>query len=323
MRAFLKRITIFLIPLFALIILYYLVDPYDHYSWQIIPVRMHNPRRDKVESYLHNGKYDYESFVLGSSRSMRQNFGENSFNFAVFDAHSEDIYCTLRFILDHCTVPPKLVIIGIDPELLHNRAAIIPDLVNEPLLSKYLIQNTINWINPTPKMLASIQQTLYHTVASVANYITNGSYDTFIETYPGTGTFINYYSRCNLQLVEPAHIDLMRERYYSFSAFSEHRIDYFDRTIALCKQNNIKVLTYITPMHPQVIEGLNEQGVYRERLAELKAYLGQINYDGFSYVDLSLPEFFGGDNHDFFDILHVGDYNAELIVERLSEMIKD
>jgi len=323
MYKFTKRLLVFLIPVMTLLALRYIVDPYDDYSWQIIPARIHNPRRDKVESYLSNDKYDYDSFVFGSSRSMRLNFGENSFNFGVFDARAEDIYCILRFILDHCTNPPKQVIVGFDPELLHNRASIIPDLVNEPLLSKYLIQGTSSWGNPTPSTLASIQVAIYHSLASIANYIIGGSYDVFIETIPGTGSFIDYYSRGYLDDVSPAHIELMKGRFRYFSALGDERIAYFDRFIELCINRNIRVFAFITPMHPLVIEGLDDQGIYQKRLADIQIYFDQIDYEDFSYVDFSLPDQFGGDDYDFFDILHVGDYNAELLVERLLELIKE
>jgi len=323
MSKFIKRFLVFLCPLIALLALQYIVDPFDNYSWQFIPPQQHKPRRDKIESYLSSDKHDYETFVLGTSRSMRLNFGDNSFNFGVFSARAEDVYCIMRFILEHSTTPPKYILLSVDPWLFYNVTSTISTLLNEPHLSKYLLYGTTGLHEFEVNVLQSVRNSLQYSLVAIRDYILGGLFDTFIEANPGTGSFNNYYSRCHLETLSAESITVVTDIFRKYTALDHDRIVYFDKFIELCRNSDVKVLGFIAPMHPDLDKALQDQGVYHIRLDEMKDYLDSIAYDGFSYVDYSLPERFGGDDYDFFDPLHMGDYNAELIVERLSELIKE
>ena len=321
MNVFLKRFLVFLIPLTAILAVQCLADPFDNSSWQLLPPQQHNPRRDKVESYLTDGKYDYKTFVLGTSRSMRLNFGDNSFNFGVFSARAEDIYCVLRFILDHCTTPPKYIVVSVDPWLFYNATSTISDLLREPLLSKYLLFGTSGLHEFESNVLQSVHDSLIYSLVSLRNYILGRENDTFIETKPGTGSFVNYYSHCHLEEPSSKSILSVIGIFKIHTALDQDRITYFNKFIELCRMNNITVLGFIAPMHPRLDEALRNQGIYYERLDEIKVHLDNITYDRFSYVDFSLPESFNGDDYDFFDPTHIGDYNASLIVQELLERL--
>ncbi len=317
MYKLIKRFLVFLIPLVSLLVFQCLADPFDKYSWQLLPPQQHNPRRDKVESYLANGKYDYDIFVLRTSRSMRLNFGENSFNFGVFSARAEDVYCILRFILDHSTTPPKYIIISVDPWLFYNATSTISDLLREPLLSKYLLFGTSGLHEFRVNVLQSTHDSLLYSLVALRNCILGGEDDTFIETKPGTGSFLNYYSHCHLEELSSKSILAVTNTFKFHTALDTDRVIYFNKFIELCRSNSIKVLGFIAPMHPHLDKALRDQGIYHKRLGEIKVYLDNITYEGFSYVDFSLPELFNGDDYDFFDPTHIGDYNATLIIQQL------
>jgi hypothetical protein len=316
-----KRFLVFLVPLVALLTLQYIIDPYDLYSWQIIPPIAPNVREHKVENYLNHTSRDFETIVLGSSRSMRLNFGNNAYNFGVDDARSEDIYCILRFVLAHCKIAPKRVIVGIDPEFFHNLHPTNLQLLNESLLEKYLIDDLVDVEGIRDDLLAKLSRSLNNSFVSFYDYFCGITEDEYLNISKGTP--LEEMSRLDLHEVHPDFDKVYRARFEKFTHLDLGRIVYFNAFIDLCSANNIEVIGLVTVLHPQLDYILDLQGIYPVRMLDMFEYFDTIEYPLFSCYDFSTPAKFGGDDYDFIDPSHIGDYNAELLVERLLELIEE
>ncbi len=321
MNIFIKRLLVFLIPLTALLALQCFVDPYDLYSWQFITAINPNARQEKVHNYLNSTGRDFDTIVLGSSRSMRLYFGENSYNFGVEDARAEDIYCIFRFILDHCSTQPKRVFLGIDPEFFHNSHPSSLQLLNERPLEKYLVYNIIettvvrsDFVVKTSRSIVASFILLYDLFRGIAKE------QNFIET---TGIPRDEVPHQYLRDAHPDFTKRYRARFESFSHLDQGRLSYFEHFINLCSLNDIEIIGFVTSLHPQLDYILDLQGIYPARMREMFAYFDTIEYPLFTYYDFSTPNKFDGDDYDFFDPAHIGDYNAELLVERLLELIEE
>lgn len=133
MRSFLKWILIFLIPLYIVIISYFIIDPfkvlyrYDDYS--VGSFLQLNRDFVSTQTFLNkNSKYHYDSFLFGSSRTVGFRIStwmkflpKNSIPFS-FDASNESVYGIERKLnfLNETKVPINNVIILICGDVFFN-----------------------------------------------------------------------------------------------------------------------------------------------------------------------------------------------------------
>src|SRR5205814_5789343 len=86
-----------------------------------------------------------EALLLGSSRLMtiapsevEKRTGLRTFNAAVNAAYTEDFYVLLRYAMERAGARPKLVLIGLDVEALHNHEPENEYLLQPNALGAYL-----------------------------------------------------------------------------------------------------------------------------------------------------------------------------------------
>ncbi len=324
MKPFLQRFSIFLIPLVLLGIFQLLVDPLDIYAeFQLLPPITATSRTEKVLNYLNETERDFDTLILGSSRAMRLKVdalakaGYNAYNFSVHSAMAEDLYCILQFVLEHNRTPLRHIILGIDPECFHNNRPPDNRLLQEHRLSNYLIDGKLITQRPQADQLQLLSDSFRYTFASVWLQIVGVEKDPYLEFDSATGELALLLPRYNLAEIDQLMATSYKQRFAEYSALDEDRQFYFDNFIKLCANNGIEVWGFVTPLHPQLDAALQEQGIYQERLNELFTYFDGITYDEFHYVDFSIPSRFGGDDYDFKDAAHIGDYNATLIIQQL------
>jgi len=330
MKIFLQRFSIFLTPLVLLGIFQLLVDPLDIYpEFQLLPPMTASSRTEKVLNYLNETARDFDTLILGSSRAMRlkvdalTNAGYNAYNFSVHSAMAEDLYCILNFILEHNRTPLRWIILGIDPECFHNNRSVDARLLQEHRLSGYLIDGRLVTQKPQADQLQLISDSFRYAFVSVWSQLAGVEKDPYIEFDSATGELALLTPRYNLLEIDPLMATSYKQRFAAYSTLDEDRLFYFDSFIRLCADNDIKVTGFITPLHPQLDKALQEQGIYPKRLEELFSYFDEVAYAGFEHVDFSTPERFNGDDYDFKDAAHAGDYNAALLVEKLLNMIEE
>jgi len=325
----LKRFLIFLLPILALLVLQYLVDPLDIYPGEqlITPVTSHY-RFVKTHDYLYNpdNKRDYDAFIFGSSRVMRleaaqlKQYRLKAFNYGINMTRAEDYYCQLRLLLEYNNKPIKLIIIGLEPELFSNIWPVHRQLLQVPELSRYLIEDL-----PLPEaghedFLQTISDSLRYSFVALWNHLMGIKPSGKYEFDPLTGDYVVKEPRNSAVKVSSSLMQSLYDIYNDFTELHPSRIAYFNLFIALCAENNIMVLGYVTGNHPILIDFLRQHTEYELILAQAMEYWDSIEYEGFSWRDFTSVQAYGGDPDDFADLAHIGTYNSELVVRQLMEV---
>ncbi|MCK4593825.1 hypothetical protein KAU45_04935 [bacterium] len=328
MRSFLKLFALFLLPLAVLLVLQYLLDPLDMYPGeQLAPSVVQSVRREKAEGYLEHSGRDLDAVILGSSRAMRLDpcrltgYGYKAYNLAVHNARAEDLYCLLRLVLEHNARPLRLIVLGIDVESFHNAKPTDRNLLGCPELARYMGEAGPIGERSDEDLLRDLSTNLRLSFVSAYLSVTGELERRRVGLVPQNGNYTTtpLRPRNHSDRLDPSIVGMYRERFVGFTGLSSDRIGYFEGFLGLAAENGIRVLGFITTLHPSLDRYLARNTTYDERLEELRAYLDSLKYPNFTYRDFSLPERFGGTDADFGDSAHIGSVNAGLILDRLLE----
>ncbi|OGD74616.1 MAG: hypothetical protein A2Y64_00730 [Candidatus Coatesbacteria bacterium RBG_13_66_14] len=325
MLRLLFRFLIFLVPVALLLVLGYVVDPLDRFPGpQPVPPVTAHYRHVKTLDYLHSDR-GFDAFILGSSRVMRleptivDEYGYKAYNYGYNMTRAEDLYCTLRFLLDENRTPIRLLVVGLEVEMLHDSFPVHPETLQTPELARYL-RNDIELPRLSSEdILQLASDSVRLSFSSLYYLLTGREPGGEYELDPATGEYVVKPPRAGTVKISANLMRTMYNMFSDFDALNPGRMAYFDAFIDLCRENGIRVIAFVTANHPVLEEFLVENTQYPERLADAKMYWDFLGYDGFAYVDLSRPEYFGGDPEDFTDLAHIGTYNSELVARLLME----
>ncbi len=320
------RFLIFLIPIALLLVLGYVIDPLDRFPGpQPVPAVTAHYRHVKTQDYLTRTERDFSAFILGSSRVMRlkstlvDEYGYKAYNYGFNMTRAEDLYCILRLLLDENRVPIRLLIVGLEVEMLNDTLPLHPETIQVPELARYLSNELELPPISSEDILQLVSDSVRLSFRSLWYLATGREPGGEYELDPLTGEYVAKPPRADSVKVSANLMRVMYNMFSNYEAFSPARVAYFDNFIELCRENGIQVVAFITANHPILEDFLLQNTNYPQRLADAKEYWDSIEYDGFTYVDLSRPEYFGGDVGDFSDLAHIGTYNAELVVRLLME----
>jgi len=330
LSSFIKRLLFFGIVPILLLGFQYFVDPLDLYPGvqSIQPVAAHY-RNVKTYDFLHSeeNQQDYDDLILGSSRVMRlqasifSDYGYHGYNYGVNMTRAEDYYCILRLLLENNKRPIRLIVIGLEPEVLSNSWPVHRQLLEVPELSNYL-DNSLELPPDTEPYLQNISNSIRLSFAAIKNSLkdndkpTNSKY----SFDPTTGDYTEIEPRnYNGAKISAMFLNSWHSIYADFSELHSGRKSYFRRFIELCRQNDIEVRGYLTAYDPILTDFLVQTTEYSTRLDEAIVFWESLDYDGFTLVDYRSPEFYDGDMNDFADFVHIGTYNAELLLRDLLE----
>lgn len=323
MRRFILRLLLFILPLAALTVLSFFVDPIDLYAGPQWSDPWYNHyRAAKVHDLLYETDFDYDAYLLGSSRMMVMpvepvnELGYKTYNFSYNLTRAEDIYLNLRFLLDHNERPIELIVLGLDVMLFHDSLPFHRQGQRVPELARYRIDEL-----RLPDERFSELETLTIGLQTTAEAL----FDELIGTEP-TGGF-TFETRTGVRtddtdrrFVIDAHtLEIWHGIYSGFEELEPRRLAYFDRFIELAAENDIRILAFLTTNHAILDDHLRRVTDYAARLTEAREYWDSIDYPGFTWVDLSRVESFNEDPDGFFDLGHVNPENAELCLEYLLE----
>ncbi|MCX7021261.1 MAG: hypothetical protein NTW26_03100 [bacterium] len=323
MRTFLKLTFIFLLPVAALIVLQYLVDPFNIYPPQLLPPIELPSREEKVRGYLATDR-GFDAFIMGSSRVMRLDaeyvgsHGYRCYNFGVANCRAEDLYALVAMILDKSPRPPRLIILGLDAELFHPYLETRSELLNLPELARYLQPWMVIPPSGDEPILRKMSNSLQMSFVSIWRWITGQGPDRRNRVLPENGNFASTpLPPCNAAGVNMGVNLSYEDTFNTYDRLSETRRATFEAFLALAVGHGVEVRAFITCLHPQMTEYLSLNTPYEARMKDLRSYLDGLNYPGFTWRDFSRPENFGGLESDFLDPAHVGSANAAEIVDRL------
>ena len=323
MKSFLKRLALFLSPLGLVALALFLIDPMGMFPGpQFFPVVGRMVRASKTNNYQ-NSPRDFDTFYLGSSRSLRldaneaSQYGAKAYNFAVFNAMIEDDYVIARLVMDRNRTPVKRIFLGIDPPMFQQDRPVDWRLILYPPLSVYLHPED----RQPPYIYAGrmIQMTARYALRSVRYRLTGGVEKRNTAVVPDNGNLVS--TPLPPQILTPERIESVEKEYLpilaSFHRLGENRVDYLRELVQECEAKNIELVVFLTPLSSQVDSFLCANSEYGERVEDIRTLLESLKGPHMTWVDFSHPESFGGNETDFSDGAHIGSINSEALLDSL------
>lgn len=319
-RAFLGGLGLMLV---GIALLNFLVNPMGIYPTKLFPTATWNTRDMKAE-LLDRASPKPQALILGSSTAMKvapaeveRLTGLPTFNAAVAGALAEDYYFMLRYAVERAHADPKLVIIGVDVEAFHNHRPMDETLLESKALRYLFPRNELllGWkrfykLFTLQQLRLSVRslrlRTLVKTHLEPDGYLrydvheaerARGHYDLDSKVEEGAGAWLDHYS--------------------GYTGISAERQEYLEATLRYCHERGIKVVLFVTPLHPRVVAAIESKG-YGDRKKEVLAMLGRVSKEwNVPVYDFSSIESFGGNPAWFYDGAHTDERNSDLMTVRL------
>ena len=322
-RPFLRRfLGLFVALLLAIAAINLLVNPMGLYPPHLLPPVTWNMRAIKPE-LLRKAEPKPRVLILGSSRSMQISPSEvqkltglPAFNAAVESAMAEDDYAMLRYAVERGGVTPQLVILGIDVEAFHNHLP-IEDSALEAEAFRGLLPGS--GFSPWKKFykLFVVQQTRL-SLRSLRVQLT-GHIPQRLAFDPDGYLHYREFERERASGHYDLNTKVQREigdyvaRTAGYTAISTERRKYLEELLQYCHQHGIRVVMWVTPLGPRLLESLAARG-YEQREREVLAMLHDLGAQyGDPVYDFSSVEKFRGDPGGFWDGAHMTEANNSLV----------
>lgn len=304
----------------------FVVNPLRRYPPRLFPSALWDVRSIKT-SLLRARQPKPEILILGSSRSMKIDpvlverlSGLRAFNASVESAMAEDDYAMLRYAVEDAGIQPRIVLIGIDVEALHDQRKISDNPTPHPELDKYLGLDrssigrdaaALLTADQTSYSLQSIRQTLAHDAPSSRTRFDDNGYLHYVkwEAERASGHY-DYESKFRKSVGE------YQGRFGQYKSVSKPRLRYLKAAIDYCHARHIGVRLFITPLSPRLAEHLRPYG-YFDRSREVARDVATLLQPGDGFHDFSDVASFGGSADHFYDGAHMDEQNAALLTERL------
>jgi len=276
-----------------------------------------------------DGDRNFDGLVLGSSRSYlvqakrMGKFGLRSFHFSTAGSRIEDSYCKLRFFTQTNRTPLKHIILGIDPLQFSPTLPLDLRLEQSPSLFALLDESDRLGQNGL-KLDASRRQLSAEALARHAQ-IRYDAWDTALVFDTKTGDVIQLFGQ---------HIATMPVLKFSIERVNQNwpknfmmanevktlhprRLYYLSKIMSLTQELGCKVSIYTNPLHPDIISRLRDATPYIDKQLELVALIKETAHAGVTVHSFLTPADFGGDNDDYYDGLHIGRHNGDILVDYL------
>ena len=333
-----ERCSVFLLTLAvclgAIALLNFVVNPLGYFSTHKFAPMVWNGRAEKVAALAADAPKP-QVLVLGSSRvwmdspaKLTELTGMPSFNAGVSAAKAEDDYALLRYAVEQAHIEPKVVLVGVDLEALHNAWPVDNRLLDVAELRGYLPSGGMDAVETRVKSLVaaqslglslkSIRMTMRGNAETPADplYTVSAHGDTHLSGVEhrlesGQSTREKEYE---------AQVPVFLKRYRDYREVSAERMNYLRLIVEYCAQRHIKTVVYLTPMGKAMQGMLNPLG-YQERRHEIVSQLTPIaKANGAVFEDYTDVESFGGSEDGFLDGAHMDHANGDIL---LVKMLKD
>ena len=313
----------------------FLVNPYAQYPSHILPPMVQTSRAEKVELF-HACRNLPEGLVLGSSRTLKMEpdylaakTGVSFFNAGVNYGRVEDALAWLRYYETVAGHAPEIIVFGIDVASF-SEGPIDSRLLNQRELIRE-VPDAVRWKDRTQVLrdLVSWQQMKYSCQSLVKAFRTSHGASVAQqekdEFFRPDGLLV--YRTRERQFAEGTY-DITpalryNEREYraifsKFSGIDPLRRDLMRTFAAHCQRKSIRLVAYLTPMHPRLLSYLVTSTPYAERKSEVWEFLSELSHEyTFDLVDMSRVDDFGGSPDLFVDGIHPLEANTRLIVDKL------
>lgn len=316
------------VVIFAL--LNFVVNPYGIYPPALLPTIS-----DSIYEYKINLLSEFdpppEALVLGSSRVqcidpdiVGDITGKRCFNWALWECRTEILYASIRIALEEFEAPVDLVIVGVEPEMFHLTNDLHAQARTSNAYTKYfetvpvykpILDKAIRSIS-YGQLLASLQS-VSRVMKGVATAENPNWRDDGFRIFPTEGRGGTEEIIENFESAIESGILTYPENYWKpdeFLDLSDRRIEYWNMFLDICVENEIQVIAYMQPAHPELLRVLYELGgepIYEETAELLEDTIDEIHG---TWRDYRYIESFGGDPSAFWDEAHMLPSNGDLLI---------
>ena len=293
------------LSLAGLAVFNFVVNPAGYYPAHFFPRLTPNDIVEKQE--LLDRVYPPPGAVIfGSSRSMMLSphvcerlTHLKCFNAATSGGDPQDI----SEMFDHAltrTPALKLAIIGLDAEMFHNGVHPTAHLPSKMERARGLIS-------------ADMAQ---QSGRSLWMHLTTG-YPPRLRAFDSNGLLVEADDHKDFSIRNDVLLATYRPMWQSFTGLSAQSVEHLRSVLKNANARGVRVVMFLTPRHPEMRESLNAPN-FEHRTAEFKTAFPHLCREwNVTCADLTAPESFGGTLDDFRDFVHVGDKNAELLLQHL------
>jgi hypothetical protein len=261
--------------------------------------------------------------------------GERCFNFWLPGACTETYYAILKMVLEQKHDDIDLIIVGTGIEVLHPALPIQPEARFLPEISQYFIHDRFGQANIFDKI--SLIFTIEQLRQAAALIVVNLRHRLDEDYHPGQVKLEYFPNGMTLQASAEAEIAAgtfnlderirarLRSKRYTeegpvikgWTGPSKIREEYWIDFLNLCRENNIQVYVFMSPVHPLLLDlaaELNTENMFAEADEFIRTTTEEY---GFVYRDYLHPESWGGDPDLFYDEIHMRQANSDILLRHL------
>jgi hypothetical protein len=325
------------------------VDPRGEFGSGVFPVVESDARAEKMRLFqAYATEAAPKGLILGSSRAMKvrpgtleRATGQRFFNFAVDNARAEDYLAIYRWVRRQ-GVRPKLVVVGLDVEALHDddraEASLLQDgalmatlgsggpaergllapFRGSPaarLARQYKSTFTIEYLND---MVAAVRLSLFPQSRPLPlmefepdGYLRYRRWER--ERAAGRFRFGRDLERC---------LTRSAGRFEAMRQLSGRRRAYVQELADEARAEGARVVVWITTLHPATTRYLETRTGYAALLEATREYLHSLATEGVASFDFSRPESYDGTASGFYDCLHIDETNADRVMAALGPELR-
>ena len=284
------------------------------------PIVLHS-RADKMRLYAGPGPAP-DVVVFGSSPAftlppscIEERTGGRAFNASLHGGTPRDFLAFTRYMIERGR-PPRLAIVQLRVEQFRPDTGVGFE-PGDPL-SAYAVDDPAV-LGPAAEAARTLL-TLEQTEASLrllAVELRGRPAPRYVFDPDGLG----HFTPNSLQTLDDYLVEAAKPYHFRFRELSGYHLGQLDRFLALCRENQIRVIVYVPPYHPRLAALWERETRLRELKAQLLRFLASHASRGEVAVhDLSDPATFGGTERMFLDALHPdADANCRMVGVMLAD----
>ena len=287
--------------------------------------------RQVKANYVIDGARDFDSLIVGSSRTYLVQakraalHGLRAFHFSVAGARAEELYCMAAFFRQTNRVPLKHIIAGTDPQQFAPQPHLGIDLrlTKSPSLFAYLDEDERLNRGALKVEDADHDERSERYKKLIELRYRAWDVDLAFDTKTGDVTKLFGHDVATMGPLKYSDKTVGSNWAQQFMIASgithlhPRRLQYLEKLIRLSHEIGCKLTIYTNPLHPHMIEQLKERTPYVEMQNKLVEHIRGIAHPGVTVHSLLTPGDFGGHDADFYDGVHMGRHNGDLLMDYL------
>lgn len=298
-----------------------LIDPYNVTGYNLLQIKYKLARDDRIEKVNYFEKLNkFDNIIIGSSRvytidpkAISEKLGGTTYNFGVGTASIEDHLGILLF-LEKNNKLPKNLILGVDFYTFNEETPPNPYFLKNSTLNflSYDMQRDKNYWEKF--LTIDAVRASYKTLK---NHILNNHN---ISTFDNLGWSARLFND-NKRDMQQEYLEVIQEieqskktlySNYAYKKIDSKRVEYYEQIRKICRENNIVLYVFTTPLHPLLLKELKEHDTHYA-MDELNNYLS--TYDNF--YNFFLDEQFSDNIYNFKGALHTTSNAGYKIVDSI------